>query len=400
MVFSTRCILSFLFVFFMSVSSHATNVVDLARGMQEAEEQYLQNGFEVDEFIPDIPNEILDYVQNIQKQTRSTTIDNFLEKAKEHPEMVAKFKRDRNTEGKIMVFASLSMPDAELNSLFSHASGKDDVFIHFRGIKPGDKISDFYKRIGERLRGINPKPNVLLDPVAFTDMAIDVVPVIVRKGKGDNYTNILYGSVNTDYFKDLLEAEPGKADYGHVGQVYKILEPNLIDLMKQRAVAIDWESKKKGIVENYWKKYNFVDPLPVAREKHSFLWNPALYLTEDVKGPDGEVIARKGTEYSPFDHGGFHRRIFVFDPTDPKQFEIVSKISSTKQEGLSDIFLVTKVDRLKGWEFLQEIQNKLKSNVYLMDQSGIERLRVQRVPSVIKPEGRKMRVIEYPVGVL
>src|SRR5690606_37871880 len=95
--------------------------------------------------------------------------------------------------------------------------------------------------------------------------------------------------------------------------------------------------------------------------------------------------------------GGFSRRVFVFDPTSQQQLDKVVELSRIKQEGLQDVFLLTGIDREKGWEFLQEIERALGTYVYLIDQNAVQRLRIGSIPTVIVPEGRKLRNTEYAV---
>ena len=63
----------------------------------------------------------------------------------------------------------------------------------------------------------------------------------------------LEGSINVNYFLDAVAQQEGADRLNQrVGPIWQIEEISLVDEMKKRMEAIDWEAKKTAAVQRFW----------------------------------------------------------------------------------------------------------------------------------------------------
>lgn len=158
--------------------------------------------------------------------------------------------------GQGMMFLSKSMPDKDLMASLEVAA-KFSMPVSFIGLLKG---SGTITNTAKKLRGLaqqagmseDREPQVLLNPIAFEKYAITVVPTIIRD-MGDGTFHRLEGSINVNYFLDAVAQQEGADRLNQrVGPIWQIEEISLVDEMKKRMEAIDWEAKKTAAVQRFW----------------------------------------------------------------------------------------------------------------------------------------------------
>lgn len=295
----------------------------------------------------------------------------------------------------LVIFASFSIPETELKALFESSRHRPSMIV-FRGLPEGETFGQFAGRLKRIAEGMVPTPNVTINPKLFREWDIDVVPTMVAH-YNDKRRSEVRGSYAYDWFLEKASEDdvPGIRDFGKYGDTYKILEPDLIEVMKTRLAAIDWDAKKKNAMARFWKKRTFIT-LPVATRDNTFYVDPTIHVTKDIVAPDGSVIAFSGTEINPFDQFSFNRRIVVFDGTSTKQTKFVQqKLEDWSTERLSIVLISTQTDRDDGWETLSKLEKRFNRPVYLLNNDMLNRFRLKAIPAEITSDGDRFVIREF-----
>lgn len=290
----------------------------------------------------------------------------------------------------LLIFISRSLPDGELRALFAAIAGRADVRLVFRGVRPGERLPAFLRSTHELLAGLQPAPNVGLDPEAFRAHGVSAVPELVLQ---ENHQVIarVRGTLAVDWF--LREVAAGRrGDFGAYGPVREIAEPDLLEELQRRAAALDGAALKRWALARFWEGAAFVElPETVAAQVREV--DPTVQVMADIAGPDGRLIARAGDRINPLAVLPFTSRLVVFDPLRPAQVAVAQ--AAGRAVGLRRvIYLVTRLDRQRGWQDLHDLETRLGQPVYLLTADLAERLQLQRAPAVVEAAGPRLRVEE------
>ncbi len=297
-------------------------------------------------------------------------------------------------KGKVIIFASASIPDSTLKNLLLQATEDDVVFV-LRGLIKDTNIRGTLNKLRNLLPAEDGKvPNVIIDPTLFRRFNIQVVPTMVlTRGEG-NEPVIATGAITVDWLKrkaKLIKADD-EPHLGKRGEVYNIAEVDLVLEMQRRIANIDWNKRRDQALQNYWAdKQDFVD-LPTATENRQFIIDPTVQVTKDIVGKDGEVLVKAGQTFNPLDLVPMTKTVLVFRGTDIEQVNKVSEIAdSIRRQGRGVILLTTVVDTDQGWKSIGNMERDLNSPVYLLLPNLARRFNLQHVPSMI--EGRDNRLV-------
>ena len=83
-----------------------------------------------------------------------------------------------------------------------------------------------------------------------------------------------------------------------------------------------FENLQQGLLartETYLDRPPPVAGLAPARETRSWIYNPTLTLRQDIRGPDGRLYVRAGTQVNPLDQLPYSRPILFIDADRPEQ---------------------------------------------------------------------------------
>jgi conjugal transfer pilus assembly protein TraW len=97
---------------------------------------------------------------------------------------------NRSNKPLTLLFVSFSLGDAALKSIFEEASGRDDVLLVFRGPKPGQKLPALMADLKRLLKGIDPLPNIVIDPTRFQRWSVTSAPDIVVEQDGQSRLHV------------------------------------------------------------------------------------------------------------------------------------------------------------------------------------------------------------------
>jgi conjugal transfer pilus assembly protein TraW len=311
--------------------------------------------------------------------------------SKESPkkDLLADYELDRS-----FIFVSQSMSGAELKAAIEESTDTGAVLV-FKGIKPGQAIDHISKFVADVLKG-NPdlKPMVVINPSLYTKYDVSSVPTTVVHFDGK--VIMASGTLSVDYLLGQLE-EDKTGDLGVVGPTHPVVEPDMIEEMKRRTALIDWEKAKEGAPGRYWTHSWPQFALPVAFENSSFLVDPTFVVNKDIVA-QGKVLVKAGSRYNAQKILPMRQTIAFFDATDIRQLKAVKKHIAEKKISLeSTVLVITEIDRKRGFDAMEELNDYFGKNTVVMEKGMIERFRLKALPSIVYGNGDYYKVDEIAV---
>jgi conjugal transfer pilus assembly protein TraW len=294
-----------------------------------------------------------------------------------------------------VMFISFSLGEVALKGIFQEASGRDDVLLVLRGPKPQQKLPQLFAELKTLLKGVDPVPNIVIDPTRFQKYAVTTVPEIVVEDYGKSYLQVK-GVTSLDWVKAQLE-QNRQGDLGRFGQIYDIAEIDMLQEIKTRLAGIDWKQKKQQALARFWQKREF-EELPKAIEDRERLVDLTVTAPRDLSAPNGNLIVRAGQTVNPLEKMAFGLCLLVFDGSDPAQIERVKRLSCQDSKARR-MYLATQLPRQDGWEALKTLETSLNAPVYLLTPDVRQRFQLQNVPALIEQSGNRVVVRESKVPV-
>lgn len=328
-------------------------------------------------------------------------------------------------EHEIIIFASLSLAGQGLDDILAVAAANPRIAVVFRGVPEGMKIDEGMEIIQRLAYDYDPMPTVAIDPTMFTEHSVEAVPTMVVMepppqnvatptipsleillDEGEDVPDVLsqlgsqalektetrrvlakvQGLTEPMWLQRQLEAGE-RGDMGIQGPLEAIEEPNLIDVMKQKALAIDWDAEKQGAVDRFWTRQD--EQLiwkPVTREPRIRRIDPSVTVVRDIKDAEGNMLTPAGTEINPLDQMPFDIALVIFDGDDLGQLEVARERGREleRTSGIREVmYLMTHFDSLEGWDGYEAISDTLDRHVYLLTPDVDTRFEIERVPSVV-----------------
>lgn len=289
-----------------------------------------------------------------------------------------------------LLFVSFSLGESLLKSIFEEASGRDDLLLVFRGPKPGQKLPALMADLKRLLKGIEPLPNIVIDPTRFLRWSVSSVPDIVVEQEGKSRLHVR-GVSSLSWLNEQLKT--GKqGDLGTLGDVSEIAEIDLLEEMKRRMAAIDWKQKQRQAIERFWGQQKFED-LPTAQADRERIVDLTITAPHDLTAPNGQLIIRAGQTVNPLDKMPFGLCLMVFDATVPAQVELIQH-QFCQDNRARVMYLATQLPREDGWGNLKNLETRLKAPVYLLTPDVRSRFQLQHVPAIVEQSGNRLLVHE------
>lgn len=289
-----------------------------------------------------------------------------------------------------LLFVSFSLGESALKGIFEEAAGRDDVLLVFRGPKPGQKLAALMADLKRLLKGIEPLPNIVIDPTRFQRWSVSSIPAIVVEVDGKSRLQVR-GVSSLSWLDEQLKA--GKqGDLGTLGDVAKIAEIDLLEELKRRMAAIDWKQKQQQAIARFWAQQKF-EALPTAQDDRDRSVDLTITAPRDLTAPNGQWIIRAGQTINPLDKMPFGLCLMVFDATVPAQIELIQH-QSCQDKQARVMYLATSLPRQSGWDSLQGLETALKAPVYLLTPDVRSRFQLQQVPAIVEQAGKYLVVHE------
>ncbi|MFP4280890.1 MAG: TrbC family F-type conjugative pilus assembly protein [Halochromatium sp.] len=293
-----------------------------------------------------------------------------------------------------LLFASRSLGEASLRELFALASGRPELSILFRGVDEGESLIAFAASLRELFNGLDPPPNVQLDPTPFRTYGVTAVPTLIALERdGTDWTKRarVAGLMSTDWLEQALDAGR-QGDFGTRGSVTAIREPDLLVELERRLATLDLSAMKTRALERAFGRLR-LEHLPVATEDRIHWIDPTLTAAADIRLPDGAVLVAAGESVNPLEQLPFTQRLVVFDATDARQVDFAQSLAAEPASKAS-VFLLTDLPREPGWAGLEQLMTQLDRRVFLLTPALRRRFALERVPAVVEAEGLRFRITE------
>ena len=177
---------------------------------------------------------------------------------------------------------------------------------------------------------------------------------------------------------------PGK-DLGIHGKLYEIKEEDMLSYVRRKAGAVDMqalrESMEKKFEESYAEHSLVSLDVPSATEERVRYVDPSVVVRNPLYDHSGKMISPAGT-VNPLDHVSLSKSILIL-----REDQIKRALEKTSGNGENPILLLTDGD-------IQRASSLASQAVYKASPFMLKRLQVEKVPSLVMQEGRKLKVKE------
>lgn len=339
-------------------------------------------------------------------------------------EQAEPFKTDEIYQN--LLFISYSLGEIALKEVLETASQDQSIALIMRGIPEGMDIWGGMAQLQRLAAEYDPMPNIVLDPTLFEKYQVDIVPTLIFLEKDEleleplsrEELDKLYNPLNPNYEtpnQELGGAEQGqpksvllkeiarvsgltdpewikrqikqnqKGNFGIKGPVLEIAERDLIEVMKERVLQVDWEEKKRLAGERFWNNQKFIY-LPTNQKEQIHYVDASVTVTRDIITPDGQFIAQAGDTVNPLATRPFTQAIVVFNPAEKKQLHWIRDALPAIEKGKGVkkvVYIATQLDTDDGWEGYEALTNELQAHVFLLTPDVRDRFELRSTPSVI-----------------
>lgn len=296
------------------------------------------------------------------------------------------------------IFVSASMGQNRLLNLFEQHASRGDVTFVLRGVPQGQTMAQGVLSIQKLVAGLDPAPSVVLDPTLFEVFGVKRVPTTVVAVPPNSVVEFASGKPSRG--KPTLIAKAAgladdawikeqtkrgiQGDLGDRGETLSIVEPDLVELMKKRVAAIDWEAKKKAAVENFWKNKTF-DVLPTAEVDRTRTVDLTITVPTDIRDLAGNLIRRAGERINPLDIRPFTQTMLIFNAANRVEVDRVADfLKAWKADGRTmPVLIATAVDKARGWDGYKEITDRFDAHLNILTPEIRERWAIARTPSFV-----------------
>ncbi len=181
-------------------------------------------------------------------------------------------------------------------------------------------------------------------------------------------------------------------DLGVLGETWRIEEPDLLTQVETALTELERSGELARLNDEARARARerleappAVPGIAPATAPRTWLFDPAITVTEDILGPGGAVIAAAGTRIEPLAHRPLTQHLLFIDGTRPVEVEwALAQVSPTR------------IVLLAGRPFDLA---RTHGRAFYFDQAGTlaERFGLSATPSRIRQEGLKLRITELPL---
>ena len=177
---------------------------------------------------------------------------------------------------------------------------------------------------------------------------------------------------------------PGK-DLGIHGKLYEIKEEDMLSYVRRKAGAIDMqalrESMEKKFEESYAEHSLVSLDVPSATEERVRYVDPSVVVRNPLYDHTGKMISPAGI-VNPLDHISLSKSILVL-----REDQVKRALEKASENEKKPILILTDGD-------IQRASSLAGQIVYGASPFMLRRLQIEKVPSLVTQDGRKLRVEE------
>ncbi len=185
------------------------------------------------------------------------------------------------------------------------------------------------------------------------------------------------------FFPALVQAS-GK-DLGVHGKLYEIREEDMLSYVRRKAGEIDMlalrESMERKLEESY-AQHSFVSlDVPSATEERVRYVDPSVNVRNPLYDHTGKMIFPAGI-VNPLDYVPLSKSILML-----REDQVKRALEETDKRGDKPILLLTDGD-------IRRASSLAGRMVYKASPFILKRFKIEKVPSLVEQEGRKLRIEE------
>ena len=180
-------------------------------------------------------------------------------------------------------------------------------------------------------------------------------------------------------------------DLGVFGTTFPILEKNIISVLKAKMQSEQGkellgklERQRKKIIQEEHYQPRAVEGLLPTPIHNSYLFDPAISLSNDLSDHQGTRFYKSGDALNPLTHITLTKEYVFIDGARPKQVQWALQ----KQRQTNTMIILVNGDPIN---LMKEHQTHL-----YFDQEGamVHRFQLKHVPCVMRQEGKMLRITE------
>ncbi len=183
----------------------------------------------------------------------------------------------------------------------------------------------------------------------------------------------------------VIQAEASGKDLGVHGKLYEIKEECLLSYVKRKAGEIDMQALHESISKKVGKSYaqhsSVSLNVPSATEERVRYVDPSVNVRNPLYDHTGEMIFPAGV-VNPLDHVSLSKSILVL-----REDQVKRALEEIGKRGEKPILLLTDGN-------VREASLIAGRPAYKASPFMLRRLQIEKVPSLVTQEGRKLRVEE------
>ena len=180
-------------------------------------------------------------------------------------------------------------------------------------------------------------------------------------------------------------AQSSGKDLGIHGKLYEIKEEDMLSYVRRKAGEIDLQTLRESMVkkiEESYAEHSLVSlDVPSATEERVRYIDPSVVVRNPLYDHTGKMISLGGT-VNPLDHVSLSRSILIL-----REDQIKRALEKIRGSGENPILLLTDGD-------IQRASSLAGQPVYKANLFILRRLKIEKAPSLVEREGRKLMIKE------
>jgi conjugal transfer pilus assembly protein TraW len=201
-------------------------------------------------------------------------------------------------------------------------------------------------------------------------LAASLLPVVTASHAKDEVMTLgpTYGITEVDFLKFIENKVAQKARSGELAKIEK-------------------EALRRA-------KHGFENPTPIGglsntTRARTFYWDPTIEVNQDIKTPQGQLIAKAGTRVNPLDQVGLSNDLFFFDGRDEQQAQMALNYLASKNGKVKLI--------LTAGSFARFMRERGERVYYDQEGTLVAKFGITQVPARVTQEARRLRIDELLV---
>jgi conjugal transfer pilus assembly protein TraW len=301
-------------------------------------------------------------------------------------------------QARTLVFISLSMPKEDirriLSNIWNDKALRSESVVVVRGWPANATgLPDLVQALGDLQPSLQKQVNIAVDPSLFESYAVQRVPMVARKISDERWVTL---SGDRDLPSVAVAALDAGKDAGQTrGQTWPVIEPDLIAVMNARMKAYAWAKKAKQANADFFSGLPKKAPsLPESIQGLTYFHNPSVVVTQDIRLPDGRLVAAKGQVIDPLAQNMPWQtwRAAVFNASVPWEVAQAKKWAA-QYPGLR-LMMTSPPSTQQGYAALEK---SFGNPVYVASPLVVQRLGVTNSPALIWPRGLQLQIQVPPI---